>query len=329
MGKADALTKQYMQDTAVFADVFNYYIYKGKQVIKPEQLHELDTTMVLSIDKGNVSTQVQKYRDVLKYATAMEDGHTAYVILGIENQTHIDYAMPIRNSIYDAVQYGMQVSEIAKRHKQEGKQLPEDEFLSGFGKEDHIIPVITLVFYFGAEKWTAARSIHEMFQRTNAEDEILMQYVPDYKLNLIEPAAMTDEEVESFRTDLRNVVSYIRCGRDKQKLNELLTKDTSFQSIRRLTAELLNEITDSRMRITEKGAHVNMCKAIQDMRNEAIQVGRAEGEAKGRAEGEAKGRFAILNKLVKESMLTFKNAAAMAEISEEQFKEQYEKAMSV
>ena len=128
-------------------------------------------------------------------------------------------------------------------------------------------------------------------------------------------------------------MSYIRCGRDKQKLNELLTNDTSFQNIRRLTAELLNEITDSRMRITEKGAHVNMCKAIQDMRNEAIQVGRAEGEAKGRAEGraegEAKGRFAILNKLVRESMLTIKNAAAMAEISEEQFKEQYEKAMSV
>ena len=121
------------------------------------------------------------------------------------------------------------------------------------------------------------------------------------------------------------MVSYIRCGRDKQKLNERLMYDTSFQSIRRLSAELLNEITDTRIKIPDKEGNVNMCKAIQDMRNEAIQIGRAEG----RAEGEAKGRFAILNKLVRESILTIKNAAAMAEISEEQFREQYEKAMIV
>ena len=93
--------------------------------------------------------------------------------------------------------------------------------------------------------------------------------------------------------------------------------DTSFQSIRRLSAELLNEITDTRIKIPDKEGSVNMCKAIQDMRNEAIQMGRAEG------------RFAILNKLVRESMLTIKKAAAMAEISEEQFREQYEKAMTV
>ena len=79
-----------------------------------------------------------------------------------------------------------------------------------------------------------------------------MQYVPDYKLNLIEPAAMTDEEVERFQTDLRNVVLYIRCGRNKQKLNELLTNDMSFQNICGLTAELLNEIIESLMPITKR-----------------------------------------------------------------------------
>ena len=72
-----------------------------------------------------------------------------------------------------------------------------------------------------------------------------------------------------------------------------------------------------------------MCKAIQDMRNEAIQMGRAEGRAEGEAKGRVEERFSLLNKLVRESMLTIKKAAAMAEISEEQFREQYEKAMTV
>lgn len=29
-----------MSDNEKFADVFNYYLYNGKQVIKPENLHE-------------------------------------------------------------------------------------------------------------------------------------------------------------------------------------------------------------------------------------------------------------------------------------------------
>ncbi len=57
-----------------------------------------------------------------------------YVLLGIENQTRIHYAMPVRNIIYDALQYGKQVEEIARRHARQ-KDHPghsQDEYLSGF-----------------------------------------------------------------------------------------------------------------------------------------------------------------------------------------------------
>ena len=36
--RADAITKDYVKDAGVFADIFNYYIYGGRQVILPEQL---------------------------------------------------------------------------------------------------------------------------------------------------------------------------------------------------------------------------------------------------------------------------------------------------
>ena len=35
MGKKDVLTKQYLAQNDVFADAFNYFLFKGKQVIKP------------------------------------------------------------------------------------------------------------------------------------------------------------------------------------------------------------------------------------------------------------------------------------------------------
>ena len=43
MGKIDQLTNEYMSDKARFADVFNYFVYDGRQVLIPEYLHELST----------------------------------------------------------------------------------------------------------------------------------------------------------------------------------------------------------------------------------------------------------------------------------------------
>lgn len=35
MGVADAITKEYMRGSKVFADAFNYFIYGGEQVVDP------------------------------------------------------------------------------------------------------------------------------------------------------------------------------------------------------------------------------------------------------------------------------------------------------
>lgn len=47
MGKLDILAKEYMRRPSVFADVFNQFLYHGRQVIVPERLVELDTTEIV------------------------------------------------------------------------------------------------------------------------------------------------------------------------------------------------------------------------------------------------------------------------------------------
>lgn len=47
MSEKDSVTKQYMQNAEIFADAFNYLVYNGEQVIKPENLHEMDTTAIV------------------------------------------------------------------------------------------------------------------------------------------------------------------------------------------------------------------------------------------------------------------------------------------
>ena len=205
MGTADIVTKEYMRENTVFADAFNYLIYNGKKVIDPANLKEIDPTEIaLPFDDeekagkekdgedkkrkaqettewsslknepvrkktagraGKKTDAVQRYRDLLKSVVVKQDERTSYVLLGVENQTDVHYAMPVRNAIYDALQYGRQVADIAAEHRRNKKEFSgknNGEYLSGYLKEDHIRPVITLVIHFGAEEWDGPLSLHEM-----------------------------------------------------------------------------------------------------------------------------------------------------------------------
>lgn len=132
MADKDTVTKEYMQDSAAFADAFNFLLYDGRQVIRPEQLKPIDTTAVaLPYGEDRQPVPIQKYRDVLKMVTAMEDENAAYLLLGIENQSQVHYAMPARNMLYDALQYVAQAEDTAKSHRQGSEKAASGaEFLS-------------------------------------------------------------------------------------------------------------------------------------------------------------------------------------------------------
>ena len=96
MGKKDTITKDYMNDPRIFADAFNYFIYHGKQVISPEDLYPLDTAEIaLPYGVDGKIHPVQRFRDNFKYMAAMQDKDTAYLLLGVEDQSEIHYAMPV------------------------------------------------------------------------------------------------------------------------------------------------------------------------------------------------------------------------------------------
>ena len=160
MGTVDIVTKEYMRENAIFADAFNYLIYGGKKVIDPAGLTEIDTA-TSAVGKKDA---LQKYRDVLKAAVIKQDEKMSYVLLGVENQMEVHYAMPVRNMVYDALQYDKQVAMIAadnRRNKRfsSGTMRNNGEFLSGFLRTDKILPVITLTLYFGTEPWDGPLSL--------------------------------------------------------------------------------------------------------------------------------------------------------------------------
>ena len=208
---------------------------------------------------GEESETTQRYRDVLKSCVIKCGVGACYVLLGIENQTNIHYAMPVRAMVYDALQYDKQVKRAAQKHKQSKDKSERDEFLSGFTKEDRLTPVITLVVYFGDQKWDAPRSVHQMFDQTY--DEQLMSFVPDYKINLIEPAALSYEDLEKFTSDFGCVMQFLKEANDKQRMRELLAEGSSFENISTSAALVLNSCANMKIRINQNKETTDMCKA--------------------------------------------------------------------
>lgn len=75
-----------------------------------------------------------------------DERDTTFVLLGIENQSYIHYAAPVKNLLYDAINYGRQVEVKGALHKKEADWENSDEFLGGFRKSDRLFPVVTLIF---------------------------------------------------------------------------------------------------------------------------------------------------------------------------------------
>lgn len=272
MGVKDTVTTKYMRQNEIFADAFNYFVYGGEQVIHPESLKELDTREI-DVPYGGengAGQPVQKTRDVIKSVVAMMDKSTAYLLLAIENQSNIHYAMPVKNMVYDALQYAKQVEEAIASHRLSGdyKNAGSDEYLSGFMKEDHLLPVVTLVVYFDSKEWDGPLSIHEMF---SGQDARVLALVPDYKVNLIAPASIKDEDFRKFQSSLKEVLSFIKYARDKDELKKVLDADESFRHLGREEVDVLNACVGAKIAVKEGEEAIDVCLAIQQMNEEAAQ----------------------------------------------------------
>ena len=297
MGARDIITKDYMDDAGTFADVFNAALFKGRQVVEPSRLHTMDTTAIgMPYGEGGTKAPVQKFRDGLKFLAAKEDGTAAYLILGIEAQTGPHYAMPVRNMVYDALQYASQVEKAAQSHRRAAKERADrerlgqgegavprqkghegpspGEYLSGFYKGDRLVPVVTLVVFFNPDPWDGPMSIHEML---SVGDEEILSFVPDYRINLIAPAQIEAGDMDRFKSSLREVLLYIRYSKDEEKLQELLATDPHFRALDRRAAVVINTVTNSKLVFDEKEGTVDMCQAIAEMREKERREGRQEG----------------------------------------------------
>lgn len=298
-----------MSDPRHFADAFNF-MFGLRDFVRPEDLRELDSTEMAVLFANDKAGSIHKIRDALKGCIIRQDERCSYIILGIENQTDVHYAMPIKNLIYDSLNYGKQVEWHRREHRKRKDSRGSGEFLSGMTREDKIKPVITLTIYFGTEEWDAPRTLFEMFEPV---DNTILQYVNDYKINLIVPQEIKDFSL--FATDLKNLFQVLANAKDKYAMKELL-HDESYANLSVETAQLIKKCANIDMKFDEGKEVVNMCQAFDELMEDERREGRKEGHREGRKEG----TLDTLVSLVKDRLLNIDEAAKRAEMEISEFR---------
>lgn len=269
--KPDTILKNYWSNNEQFADFFNAVLFEGEQVIKPDELEDVDTEESTILEHREYAESIKASRDTIKIQKKSSAYGVQFVMLGMEGQEHIHYAMPMRVMGYDYGTYKKQYDSNAKQYKL-ADGLEEDEYLSRMKRTDKFVPVITVVVYYGEKAWDGAVSLHGML---NIPEE-MKRYVNDYKMLLIEARQNNLKLHNINNVDLFNLLKILL---DKSKpLNETREKAIEYAKKHEVDKSVLMTVVGAAnckidYNSLDRKGDADMCTVFEETR--------LEGEAKG------------------------------------------------
>ncbi len=143
--------------------------------------------------------------------------------------------------------------------------------LSVVWANDRLIPSVTVTIFFGPEEWDGPLSLFDMM---NVSDTDVLACMDNYRVRLIAPAQMPDEEIMKFQSSLREVMFFIKYSKDRENLSRILkVNEKRFREVERRAADVIEAITNSGIKYEEGEEAVDVCQAIQEMRKESEQDG--------------------------------------------------------
>ena len=307
MGKGNTAMRQWLKDKDRFADLFNATIFEGKQVVRAEELEIMDSvTEVMLTDRAERTKDLDRYRDIVM----LWKNEMAFVILGCENQANMHHAMPVRNMLYDGLNYVGQIKQHKTNHEKESNEkLTGDEFLSGLRREDKIYPVITLVFYYGKDPWDTNRSLYEMFPKEILikGKNILEKFVPNYWINLIDAGNV--ENLSLFHTDLQEILGMLKYRGNKELLVKYIREQEAyFRNVDEDTYHAIREFLHSEEILKKEVSKYNgkgkvdMCKALEELYKDGVNEGISQGISQGILVGEEKQLLKLIHAKVSKGM---------------------------
>lgn len=251
MAKKDVVSKVLEDYGDVFADIYNTLVFR-RNVIREEDLSAGPTA---SQYKSGDGYRIQD-RDIIK--SWHNKSGLAICSLGAENQTTIDWTMPVRVMSYDAAEYN--------------RQLKHEEGLR---------PVATVVLNFNEYRWRKPKTLLELMR----VPEELQGLVQDYRITVYDIAYLDDSVIESFRSDFRVVAKFFkhrRLGMEHVALQDDMELEHAEEVLSMLSAftgdHRYEEVYEKHLKErVEKGEKVAVCNGIQYWEEKGIEKGIKKG----------------------------------------------------
>lgn len=263
MQEKNIVANTYWADNERFADVINVGMFQAKKVLSAEQLSERDGYLGHA-EKKKKQDSIQRYRDVTKKA----DFGTNFMIIGIENQSELHLAMPVRVMGYEFMNYNKQLKEIKTSHGKK-KDLTGIELLSGISREEKLQAVCTLVIYYGKEPWSGPTRLSEMLDFEDLPDEV-RNVIADYPIHVLDVRRFEDSE--KLESEARLFFGMLQRDEDAGKCFKYWEENKeAFQNLSDDTYEAIVTFTKSENLLENKEAYmndkggINMCKAFEGM----------------------------------------------------------------
>lgn len=281
MGRKEDVIIEYLEDSSVFASLYNGYVFQGEPVIQPDDLRDSNGKNRLFVAGENAGKKTESYeiikreRDIIKEIT-IDNQILSLAILAVEEQSNVDYSMVLRTLTYDTLEYLRQVKVIQRRHKK-NKDLKQSEFLSMFSKDDRLLPTMTIVFYIGENEWDGATDLHSLMMESEFCDSI-KPYLGNWKLNVLSVHHMKNADHYSgslgqifklleYRNDGKAMLQYV--GEHRQEY-------ASMDDVARRVLSMLVEL-DYYVEPEKDGEVQEMCKALEEIREMGIEQGIEQG----------------------------------------------------
>ncbi len=280
MGKTEDVMMEYLSQPDIIADLFNGYVFGGEQIVQPEMLKEVDSRGRLLLEDGqgkkNTYEVIKKERDIVREVT-INNKKLRLMICGVEQQTNVDYSMPLRVLAYDTLEYLKQAKKIEQEHRRK-KDVTGKEFLSMFTKEYKLVPTITIVFYTGKENWDGAMDLDGLFENVEGMD-LLLPYMVKAPLNVMH--LYNVKNTYRYRSSLKKIFDLMPFTEDGKALKQYVSNHEDVYShidsaASRVLAVLLD--LDMSMQDREREGEHNVCEAIRQIKAEGMAEGKIEGK---------------------------------------------------
>ncbi len=203
----DLSTKALTKCTDVFSDICNVNLFDSEEMIQPGELLSEETSIVYR----NPAGLLQEHRMDVRMRHTVSNVDIALFCL--ENQAQISNIMPVRDMGYLYSGYSEQIRKIKETNEQVGMRYYTKEI----GDRQKLIPVISLILYYGLSEWTGPESILDMLEIAEDWRAVLEPLIADHKIKVVYLAGQSEGTRGKYKSDFRHIVDYLAYARQKDK----------------------------------------------------------------------------------------------------------------